>query len=152
MQKFDCVILHVCMCVCERETETETDKLRDRKHHDNGYNYFYHNYEYTLDSKVSVLGSGRQMNLINTTQALASTPGSFRTLKESLVHTVYACAKIPSNPGNFSVFHTQYIGSPSPSSSLVVDHQAQRGHKENGNGQYSNGMATRLNSQDFWKF
>ena len=32
---------------------------------------------------------------------LVSTPGSFRTRKESLVHTVCACAKIPRNPGNF---------------------------------------------------
>ena len=33
-------------------------------------------------------------------RGLASTPGSFRTRKESLVHTVCACAKIPRNPGN----------------------------------------------------
>ena len=38
--------------------------------------------------------------------------------KECMVHTVCAGAKIPRNPGNFSVFHAQCIGSPSPSSSL----------------------------------
>ena len=34
---------------------------------------------------------------------LASTPGSFCTRKESLVHTLCACAKISRNPGNLSM-------------------------------------------------